>query len=517
MADTAETEVLVVGAGPTGLALACGLRLHGVGVRVVDRSPGPATTSRANFVHARGSEVLDRLGALGTLPDEAGRALQVTTYLGDRPMVRLRFGDPGLRTAAPPLVVSQARVEAELRERLAGLGVEPEWSRGLRTATQDDDGVTAELSDGTSVRAAWLVGCDGTRSTVRKVAGIAAPGVRLSERFLLADVHLGTAPGGPADPALDRTGTSGWAGPAGLLGLMPMPHPDGDLWRVLAYDPDGPADERLTPDEILRRVTALVPARAGRPIRVGTPEWLSEFTVHRRLADRYRAGRLLLAGDAAHAHAPFGGQGMLTGLGDAENLAWKLALVARGAAAPSLLDTYEAERRPLATDVLRGTSALTRVDVARSAAGRFLRDQVLVRAFRAGWVQRWATWTTSQLWVSYRTGPLGARPFTRRPRPGDRVADVPVRRPDGTTTRLYSELGGTWAYLRPAVPGARPRSAPAVLARLGGQVRVLDSTAPHRGTEAWLVRPDGHLAWRGTDADDLDRWLTAALTTGRRP
>ena len=165
---------------------------------------------------------------------------------------------------------------------------------------------------------------------------------------------------------------------------------------------------RLTEEQILDRLRAILPERTGRDVRVLDSEWLSEFTIHRRLADRYRRGRVLIAGDAAHAHAPFGGQGMLTGLGDAENLAWKLALVARGRAADALLDTYEAERRPLATDVLRGTANVTKVNVARSPVGRFLRDQVLIRLFNQPWVQRWVTFTTSQLWASYRSGPWGS-------------------------------------------------------------------------------------------------------------
>lgn len=516
-------EVLVVGAGPTGLALACGLRLHGVDVRVIDKAAAPAVTSRANFVHARGSEVLDRLGALGTLPDEAGHAARITTYLGDQPVMRLRFGDPGLRTAAGPMVVSQAKVEAALRRRLADLGVEPEWGIGLQSAGQDDDGVTAALTDGSTVRVGWMVGADGTNSTVRKIAGISAPGARLSERFLLADAHL--------EIDLDRTGTSGWIGPAGLLGLMPMPDPDGrgaqdrgDLWRVFAYDPDGESERRLSPDEVLTRVTEILPERTGRAVTVRDAVWLSDFTIHRRLADHYRAGRMLIAGDAAHAHAPFGGQGMLTGLGDAENLAWKLALVVDGTADGALLDTYEAERRPLATDVLRGTSAVTKIDVARSPLGRFLRDRVLIRAFSAGWVQRLATRTASQLWVSYRKGPLGAgltEQLRGRPRPGDRVDSRDCTRPDGTATRLNAELGGGWALLVPA-RGARPTTPteadPAVavaVAALGKHVVVLRHVPD--ADELWLVRPDGHLAWRGTDLAGASTWLRAALGTGRRP
>ena len=226
-----DTDVVVVGAGPTGLTLACGLLLHGLSVRVVDRAAGPATTSRANFLHARGSEVLDRIGGLGTLPQESLRAMRITTYLGDRPLMRLEFGDPGMRTAAPPMVVSQARVEAGLRARLAELGAAPEWGNGLSGLRQDADTVLAELDAGTTIRARWLVGCDGTSSTTRKLAGIDFPGVKLTERFMLADLHL--------DWDLDRGGTTGWVHPDGVIGVMPMPDADGrdDLWRVFAYDP----------------------------------------------------------------------------------------------------------------------------------------------------------------------------------------------------------------------------------------------------------------------------------------
>ncbi|MEU4365227.1 FAD-dependent monooxygenase [Promicromonospora sp. NPDC023987] len=539
MADEV-TDVLVVGAGPTGLALACGLRLQGVGVRVVDRLPAPATTSRANFVHVRGSEVLDRLGALGDLPQRSVRAMRITTYLGDRPMMRIRFGDPGLRTAAPPMVVSQALVEGELRRRLGELGVTPEWDASLTGLVQDDDGVTAELDDGRTVRARWLVGCDGTNSAVRSAAGIDAPGVRLSERFLLADVHL--------DWDVDRTGTSGWLHPTGMLGAMPMPDDDGrgDLWRLIAYDPQSAPPDAAEPDpaeldpaepraadaygrrsrlseaQILDRFREILPERTGREVWVLDSEWVSEFTIQRRLADRYRRGRVLIAGDAAHAHAPFGGQGMLTGLGDAENLAWKLAHVVRGRASDALLDTYADERRPLATDVVRGTANVTRVNVAQSAVGRFVRDHVLIRLFNQPVIQRWVTFTTSQLWVSYRSGPLGAGPtervaarLRRRTCVGDRVPNLDCVSADGTPTHLHSELGGRWALLVPpsdgaggvdgaddGASGAAPDGEPARLTRTDGVA------------EAWLVRPDGHLAWRGADPAASGPWLTEVLRTG---
>ena len=500
MTDT-DPEVVVVGAGPTGLTLGCSLRLHGLSVRVVDRAAGPATTSRANFLHARGSEVLGRIGALGALPDESLRAMRITNYLGDRPVMTLEFGDPGMRTAAPPMVVSQAKIEAALRARLAQLGVEPEWGRAVVGVRQDGASAVAELGDGGEIRAQWIVGCDGTAGVVRQQAGIAFPGVKLSERFLLADVHL--------DWDVDRGGTSGWIHPDGILGAMPMPMPDpdgrDDLWRLFVYDPT--SDQKPSDSEILDRVRRVLPQRTGRSVTVGDAEWLSVFTVHRRLADRYRDGRILIAGDAAHAHAPFGGQGMLTGIGDAENLAFKLALVVRNLASDKLIDTYEAERRPLATEVLRGTSAVTRVNVASNPLGRFVRDHVVTRLFGLPFIQRWTTYTASQLWVSYRKGPLGGR--GRKPRPGDRIADRQCMRANGAATRLHSELGGQWALLLPedtasvGIESAR---------RLGEFVVVLR----YDGPEAMLIRPDAHLAWRGSPADGagLDHWLATALSSG---
>ncbi|MEV0235053.1 FAD-dependent oxidoreductase [Nonomuraea sp. NPDC050786] len=486
-----DTDVLVVGAGPVGLTMACALLQHGVSVLVIDKVAGPATTSRANFVHARGSEVLDRLNALGDLPKESVRAMTITTYAGDRPMMKIRFGDPGLGTAAPPMVISQARVEARLRERLAELGGHPGWGSALVGAEQDASGVTAMLGDGRTVRAGWLVGCDGTGSTVRKLAGIGFPGVKVSERFLLVDGRL------DGDPPLDRSGTSGWVHRDGVLGAMPMP---GDQWRLLAYDATF-RDDRPSEKQIADRMRRILPERTGLPdIRLLDATWASLFNVHRRLADTYRQGRILLAGDAAHVHAPFGGQGMLTGLGDAENLAWKLALVVQGRAGERLLNTYEAERRPLATQVLRGSTAATKVNIAAGPLGRFLRDQVLVPVFNIPWLQRWATYTTSQLWVSYRGGPLGGR--GRKPRPGDRIPDLACERPDGTRTRLHAELRGRWAVLGGADAFEAARR------RLGDHVVLLQPA--EKALPTMLVRPDAHLACKGGPAE-LARWLDGAL------
>src|SRR5690606_28255392 len=176
MARETTTDVVVVGAGPVGLAVACGLLAHGLDVRVIDKARGPGTTSRANFLHARGSEVLDRLGALGGLPERSVRAMQITTHLGGEPVMRMQFGDPGMRTAAPPMVISQAEVEAALRNRLAELGGRVELDCPLTGLRQDASTVTAGIGGGGELRGRWLVGCDGTGSSTRKSVGIGYPG-----------------------------------------------------------------------------------------------------------------------------------------------------------------------------------------------------------------------------------------------------------------------------------------------------------------------------------------------------
>ncbi|WP_236540679.1 FAD-dependent monooxygenase [Spiractinospora alimapuensis] len=345
-----DTEALVVGAGPTGLTAACALRLQGVSVRVIDANEAPSRSSRANFMHARGAEVLDRLGALGDLAESAISALTITVHVAGEPVSVVRFGDVGLRTSRPALLAPQSRVEESLRERLADLGTEVEWGTRLEALHQEPDGVDASVSGGSRIRAQWVVGADGAHSTTRKLIGEPFPGTPVADTWLLADVHL--------DWPLEPNGSYGWLHADGVLGALPMRDPDGPgiIWRLMAYEP-GLADTQLTTDEILERLRRILPERTRiSDIHVHDATWSSVFRIHRRLANTYRRERVLIAGDAAHIHSPMGGQGMLTGVGDAENLAWKLALVQRGLATPDLLDTYQEERRPLAESVLRTTT-----------------------------------------------------------------------------------------------------------------------------------------------------------------
>jgi 4,5-epoxidase len=486
------TEVLVVGAGPTGLTLACALRQQGVNARVIDRAEGPATTSRANVLHVRGSEVLDRIGALAPLRERAQSVMQLSLHLDRKPIGQLRFG-VGPNSRQSPVVLPQSEVEAGLRARLAELGGAVEWRTELLDAEQDEHGVSARLSTG-PVRAAWVAGCDGARSTVRELAGIDFPGQSLPEQWVLADVR--------ADLGADRGGNLGWLHRDGLLFAMPMRNETDDLWRIIA---DAPADERPDEQQILDQLRHFLNDRTtvdGSWIREAT--WTSGFRIHRRLAEQYRHGRLVLAGDAAHLHSPLGGQGMNTGVGDAENLAWKLALTVRGLAEESLVDTYTAERRPLATGVVRNTSTLTRLALARRPLVRQLRDRLVPFLLAREPVQRRISGSASQLRVSYRKGPLGSR-SGQKPRPGDRVPDLEFTGEDGSPTRLHAELRGRWALL-----DASREQAEMARKALGGDVVELTTGGPAR-----LVRPDAHLAWSvrsGTSA--LQRWLCAALGPG---
>lgn len=500
------TGVVVAGAGPTGLALACGLAAAGTPVRVLDRADGPAVTSRANILHARGAEVLARLDALGDLREQAVAPVGIRMHVRGRHLTTMTFA-PDERETVQALFVSQAAVEQRLRDRLAELGVDVEWGHGVEHLEQDVDGVAVRTTGGGELRASWLAGCDGAHSRVRALAGIGFPGVPVVERFLLADVH--------ADGVAGREHSAGWYHRDGILMAMPMPDPSGNLWRLMANVPDD--GRQLSGEEIVQAFTELLPVRAEiTGARIRDAVWTSVFRIHRRLADDYRSGRVLLAGDAAHIHSPFGGQGMNTGIGDAENLAWKLSLVVRGAAGAELLDTYTAERRPAAAEVLRRTTTNTRALVAEGAVARLLRDHLLVRILNLPVVQRQATRAASQLRLSYRRGPLGERtriPLgtrSRAPRPGDRVRDRPVRLPGGTAGTLTGELGPRWVLVTGDIGD---RLAAAAAAALPGQVTTV--TDPERAEgDALLVRPDGHLLWRGTDPDLLADRLAVLLPAG---
>lgn len=488
-----SADVVVVGAGPSGLVVSSALRAAGIDVRTVDAALAPATTSRALLLQPRGIEVLDRIGAIGNLREHAVPLSRTIFRVNGRQLAQLSWVNRTRQGPPNPIIVSQADIEASLRDRVADAGGTVEWGRRVVRVEDTGENAIVQLSDGSVIRAGWVIGADGAHSVVRKSAGIEFPGVPMVESVFIADVD--------ADLDSPRDAVTFWISPMGLMAAFPLP---GDnVWRLMA-PAAGPDRGDRAQQDILAELEAGLAQHAGGIIRsVG---WASSFRVHRRLADSYRRGRLLLVGDAAHIHSPVGGQGLNTGIGDAENLAWKLTLVMKGRAHEDLLDSYEAERRPIAAEVLSKTADVTGLLVGGNARTQLIRDRVVVPMLNQRWVRRHVADKASQLAVTYRRGPLGV---SRRLRslaalasglyPGDRMPDAEYGCDDGNVVRLYSVLGPEWAFLGPEALGAVAK------ARLG-EVAML----PTEG-DGCLVRPDGHLAWRGSDPRLLAAWLDTAL------
>ncbi|WP_040796428.1 FAD-dependent monooxygenase [Nocardia higoensis] len=363
MNDTYDTDVLVIGAGPTGLTLATSLVARGVATMIVDGQAAGANTSRAAVVNARTLEVLEDLDVARRLVKQGVQASLFTIRDRGRTLVPVDFS--GLPTKYPySLLVPQSTTERLLLDRLVELGGSVERPRTVTAISQDADGVTATLDNGEVVRARYAVGADGIRSIVREQAGIAFEGSVYDESFVLADVRL------TGDAPTDEVALF-WAR-EGMTVVAPLPDGTHRIVAPVAEAPEEPTAEfvqRLLDDRI----------GTGRMI-VTDVVWGSRFRIHHRVADTYRAGRLLLAGDAAHVHSPAGGQGMNLGIQDGIALAEALAAVLAGAP-DSLLDNYSAVRRPIAKGVVAITDRLTRLatlpralrpirNVALSLAGR---------------------------------------------------------------------------------------------------------------------------------------------------
>ena len=346
-----RTEVAIVGAGPTGLALAVTLASAGIDFVVLDRLSEGANTSRAAVVHARTLEVLDELGAS---KDLIARGMPLTRFAvsdGSRRLLTVDFD--GLPTPHPyTLMVPQCDTEAVLLARLRALGREVHRPYQVSSVVQDEDGVALTMSTGQVLRAGYAVGADGMHSAVREAAGIGFTGSGYDASFVLADVTMNWTPG--------RDAVSLTFASAGLTVVAPLP---GGHYRIVATVDDAPA----TPD--LAFIQQLLEQRAPGLARVTGLAWSSRFRVHHRVADHYRAGRLLLAGDAAHVHSPAGGQGMNTGIQDGYALGQ--AIAARK------LDAYETQRRPVAQRVVAFTDRMTRIATTHNKAVRRVRNIAL--------------------------------------------------------------------------------------------------------------------------------------------
>ncbi|WP_030268689.1 FAD-dependent monooxygenase [Streptomyces sp. NRRL B-24484] len=478
------TSVLISGAGPTGLTLACLLARQGVAVRVVELAPEPHSGSRGKALNARSLEVLADLGLADALL-AAGR-----TVLPFRRYFEGAFAaesDPSADTPPTPaapfpgsLFLPQDRTEALLRARFAELGGSVEFGTELTGFTQDDERVTARLADGREIEARYLIGCDGGRSTVRKRLGVPFTGNSEPEpAMVVGDLEIS---------GLEPTVWHQWFGPQGALLLCPFGEEDG-RWQVQATPETGPDGTALAPSlEGFRRIVADHTGRTD--IEVHGAGWLSSWRVNVRVAEQYRVGRVLLAGDAAHVHPTAGGLGMNTGIQDAWNLGWKLGHVLTGPAGPDLLDSYQEERQPIAAWTLQ-TSTAGMAAVAEGART----PGVGLEAVRVDDI--------TGLSLGYRWSRLAGGGPAGALQAGDRAPDAPCTDAEGRPIRLLETFVGDRFTLlafghRPSadLPGhvrtvTVDADDPAGLRDTGGHARRAYGI---EGAALVLVRPDNHVA-----------------------
>ncbi len=400
MAD-AETDILIIGAGPTGLVLALWLAHQGVRVRVVDKTAEPGTTSRALAVQARTLELYDQLGLADAVCTNSRPALAVNLWVTGKRRAHVAFGNmgTGISPYPYPLIFPQDEHERFLTEQLGKVGVKVERSTELIDFEMADSiAARIKMPDGNvdTCRAAYIAGCDGAHSRVREQLKIGFGGGTYEHIFYVADVEAtGSLANGEIHVGLDRSD---------FVALFPLKE-EGRVRLVGTV-----SDQALTRRKTLAWNDVNTQVLQWMPIKVAGVNWFSSYHVHHRVADRFRNGRAFLLGDAAHVHSPVGGQGMNTGIGDAVNLAWKLASVLQGRAAESILESYEPERIAFARRLVQTTDqAFTAVTSSKPVA-RFLRldvvPVVLPFLFSINPMRRLLYRTVSQTNVNYRGSPL---------------------------------------------------------------------------------------------------------------
>jgi rifampicin monooxygenase len=472
-------DVIIVGAGPTGLMLAGELRLHGVRVLVLDREIAPTPVVRALGLHVRSIEVMDQRGLLERFLPQ-GRQYPLGGFFAG---IAKPAPDRLASAHAYVLGIPQPTVERLLAERAVEIGAELRRGSELVGLSQDAQGVTVELADGTPLRCRYLVGCDGGRSTVRRLLGVGFPGEPSTADTLLGHLEVAVSAETVATVVAEVRQTQK------RFGVTPF----GDgVYRVVVPAETVARDRTVPPtiDEFRRQLRAT----AGTDFGVHSPRWLSRFGDATRLAERYRVGRVLLAGDAAHIHPPTGGQGLNLGIQDAFNLGWKLAGEISGWAPDGLLDSYHTERRPVAADVLDNTRAqmqLMSTEPGPQAVRRLFAELMDFEVVNRHLIEK-----ITAIAVRYDLG-------EGHDLLGRRLPDMRLGR-----GRLYELTRGGRGLLL-------DRTGRLSTAGWADRVDHVVDASEDLDVPAVLLRPDGHVAWVGDDQQELAlrlaRWFGAAV------